>query len=88
MFYDDETQPHCLSRGFPKEKKLKELGELIRPEAIDNLMKEDKYESFAGELENRAHKFLSHSVRGDLSRFTGPNGTLILIMQNWWSRLS
>ena len=74
-FYDGEFQPHCLSRGFSPEKELKELGQLIRPDAIDNLMHEDSYHTFAGELETRAHKFLSHSVRGDLSRFTGPNGT-------------
>ena len=84
-FYDGEFQPHCLSRGFPPEKELKELGQLIRPEAIDNLMDEDNYHTFAGELERRAHKFLSHSVRGDLSRFTGPNGIyfLILTIHRW-----
>lgn len=75
MFYDGEVQPHCLSRGFPKKDELKELGELIRPEVIENVMNEDEYESFASELEKRAHKFLTHSVRGDLSRLTGPNGT-------------
>ena len=74
-FYDGEFQPHCLSRGFPPEEELGELGHLIRPEAINGLIDEDDYHSFAGELERRAHKFLSHSVRGDLSRFTGPNGT-------------
>lgn len=74
-FYDGEFQPHCLSRGFPSEKELEGLGQLIRPEAIENLMGNDDYHNFAGELEMRAHKFLSHSVRGDLSRFTGPNGT-------------
>ena len=77
MFYDDETKPHCLSRGFPSDEELKSLGELIRPEVIQNLMKEDNYESFAGEIEKRAHEYFSHSVRGDLSRFTGPNGMCI-----------
>lgn len=75
-FYDGEFQPHCLSRGFPPKEELKELGQLIRPKAIEDLMDEDNYPTFAGELETRAHKFLSHSVRGDLSRFTGPNGTV------------
>lgn len=74
-FYDGEFQPHCLSRDFPPEKNLKDLGQLIRPEAIDNLMDGNNYHHFAEELEMRAHKFLSHSVRGDLSRFTGPSGT-------------
>ena len=51
MFYNEEVQPHCLSRGFPKKEELKERGQLIRPEVIENLMEEDKYENFAGELE-------------------------------------
>ena len=82
MFFDGEVQPHCLSRGFPEEEELKELGELIRPEAIDEFMGEDRYDNFAGELEKRAHRFLSHSVGGDMSRFTGPNGIVPLLMSD------
>ena len=74
MFYDGEVEPHCLSRGFANDEELKEYGELVRPESINSLMKEDRFDEFAGELEKRAHKFLTHSVRGDLSSFTGPNG--------------
>ena len=74
MFYDGEVQPHCLSRGFPPEEELQEFGQLIRPDAIEHMKEESKFESFASELEKRAHTFLTHSVRGDLSRFTGPNG--------------
>ncbi len=77
-FYDGNYQPHCLSRGFPPKEELRDLGQLIRPKAIDNLMAKKDYQTFAGEIERRAHKFLSHSVRGDLSRFTGPNGTYAL----------
>lgn len=76
MFYDGEVQPHCLSRGFPTEVELKEFGQLIRPDAIAHLKEESEFERFASELEKRAHTFLSHSVRGDLSRFTGPNGRI------------
>ena len=76
MFYDGEVQPHCLSRGFPQDDELKKLGDLIRPEAIKDILKDDEYDSFATELEKRAHKFLTHTVRGDLSRLTGPNGSL------------
>ena len=82
MFFDGEVQPHCLSRGFPEEGELRELGELIRPDAIDSFMGDDRFDTFAGELEKRAHRFLSQSVGGDLSRFTGPNGTLPLLMSD------
>ena len=74
MFYDGEYHPHCLSRGFPEDAELKELGKLVHPDAIESLMHEDDYSQFEAELERRGHHFLSHSVRGDLSRFTGPNG--------------
>lgn len=74
MFYDNEIQPHCISRGFPKDEELSEIGQLISPEIIDKLSAEDHYEDFALDLEKRAHRFLTRSVRGDLSRFTGPNG--------------
>jgi tyrosinase len=79
MYYDGDELPHCLSRGFADETELKELGALVQPATIDELMAEDDYEVFATELEKRAHKFLSHSVRGDLSRFTGPNGKLSFV---------
>ena len=73
-YFDDKEHPHCLSRGFPDNEELKELGELIKPDVIDDLMTESDYDAFASEIERRGHKFLSHSVRGDLSKFTGPNG--------------
>lgn len=74
LFFDDDEQPHCLSRGFASEQELSELGELVAPAAINELVLCDKgYDHFEAELEHRAHKFLSQSIRGDLSRFTGPN---------------
>jgi len=78
-FYDNDFQPHCLSRGFPSDSELQELGQLIRPDAISALMAEKDYSTFASEIEHRAHKFLSHSVRGDLSRFTGPNDPVFFL---------
>ena len=88
MYYDGDIKPHCLSRGFQTEDELEKLGGLIRPEVIEKLMKEDNYWDFARELEERAHKFLTHSVRGDLSRFTGPNGIVPMASQclNWLGR--
>lgn len=73
MFYDEEIKPHCLSHGFPGDDELSELRQLIQPEAIDTLLHEEEYDHIALELEKRAHKFLTHTVRDDLSRFTVPN---------------
>ena len=74
MFYDDKYQPHCLSRGFQKGDKMLELSELIKPEAIDEVMEESDYGKFAHDLEVRAHTFISRSIRGDFSKYTGPYG--------------
>lgn len=84
MFYDGEVQRHCLSRGFASDEELLELGQLVHPKAISNLMAEDNFEIFASDLERRAHKFLSHSVKGDLSRFTGPNSESTLSFSKFW----
>ena len=72
MLYDGEVEPHCLSHGFANDQGLKEHGELIRPASINSLMKEDRFDEFAGELARRALKFLTNSVQGDWSSLTIP----------------
>ena len=72
MYFDGQHQPHCLSRGFSKGPELSALAELIRPEVLEDLMKALTFEGFAPELERRAHRFISRSIRGDFSTYTGP----------------
>ncbi|KAL9077910.1 MAG: hypothetical protein Q9157_003177 [Trypethelium eluteriae] len=86
-YFDGEEHPHCLSRGFPSDGELKELGELIKPEVIEDLMTEPDFDKFASEVERRGHKFLSHSVRGDLSKFTGPNDPVFFLHHTNLDRL-
>ena len=83
LYYDDQVQPHCLSRGFEKGERMEELAELIRPEVIEDLMHDDEYEKFAPELERRAHRFIRDGVNGDFSKFTGPYGKLSFASQNF-----
>lgn len=71
-YYDDQEQPHCLSRGWQSGEALKELANLIDPAALEGLLEEPDFSNFASELENRAHTFISRSVRGDFSKYTGP----------------
>jgi len=73
-YYADELRPHCLSRGFSEGEELKELAELISPNAMANILREKKFESFAPKLEARAHRFISGSIKGDFSKYTGPYG--------------
>ena len=85
MFYDDKYNPHCLSRGFQKGNEMHKLGELIKPEAIDEVMEETGYDKFAHALEVRAHTFISRSIRGDFSKYTGPYGKQSLQRMIMWT---
>ncbi|KAI9665086.1 MAG: hypothetical protein M1821_006534 [Bathelium mastoideum] len=89
-YFDGEEHAHCLSRGFPEHSELRELGELVKPDAIDGLMDEPDFEKFASEIERRGHTFLSRSVRGDLSKFTGPNDPIFFLhhtnLDRLWSK--
>ena len=79
MFYEDQELPHCLSRGFAKGAELRQLTDLIDPAALESLMDEADYATFAPELERRAHTFISKSIRGDFSKYTGPYGRFPLL---------
>jgi len=89
VFYDDDYHPHCLSRNFESGQAMRNLGKLVRPEAIAEIMEEDDYEAFTSRLEHNAHHFLSASVRGDFSKFTGPNDPVFFLHHTnldrlWW----
>ena len=73
-----KSNTHCLSRGFVGPEKLREYGEWIRPEAIEELLMEPIYESFNLRLEDMAHNAIPRSVRGDFAIFTAPYGKLFL----------
>jgi tyrosinase len=74
MFYGEEYQPHCLSRGFSTGDSLEELIALIKPDVLDDIMKEEDFKNFSERLEHNAHRFVSGSIRGDFSKYTGPYG--------------
>ncbi|MCJ1432649.1 hypothetical protein MMC27_002006 [Xylographa pallens] len=78
LYYAENIQPHCLSRGFEQDERLQELGELIRPAVLEELMRESAFETFAPELERRAYTFISRSIRGDFSRYTGPYDSSVI----------
>ncbi|KAF7861798.1 hypothetical protein EAF04_007681 [Stromatinia cepivora] len=90
MFYDNEYHPHCLSRGFRSGTKMKELGKLVQPEVVKNIMSEDNFETFAHRMEHNAHRFVSQSIRGEFSKFTGPYDPVFFLHHTnldrlWWS---
>ncbi|KAF4638022.1 hypothetical protein G7Y89_g45 [Cudoniella acicularis] len=89
MFYDDEYYPHCFSRGFQSGSIKETLGKLVQPEVIARIMEEERFESFALQLEHNAHHFMSESVRGEFSKFTGPYDPVFFLHHTnldrlWW----
>ncbi|KAJ8062942.1 hypothetical protein OCU04_008189 [Sclerotinia nivalis] len=81
---------NCLSRGFRSGAEMKELGKLVQPEVVKNIMSEDNFETFAHRIEHNAHRFVSQSIRGELSKFTGPYDPVFFLHHTnldrlWWS---
>ena len=74
-FLDEMLKPHCLSRGFESGASLRNLSQMIRPEALETLFSHSDYEKFNLGLENGAHIAIPRSIRGDFSLFTAPSGT-------------
>lgn len=73
-YVKSDRRPHCLSRGFAALERLHELGELIRPDAIENLLREESYNAFNLGLEYTAHNAIPRSIQGDFLVLTAPYG--------------
>jgi tyrosinase len=89
MFYDNLDQPHCLSRGFQSGATKEELGKLVQPEVIADIMAEENFETFALRIEHNAHHFVSESIQGEFSKFTGPYDPVFFLHHTnldrlWW----
>jgi tyrosinase len=89
LFYGSDYQPHCLSRGFSTGASLKELSDLIRPDVVDDIMREKEFKDFAERLEKNAHAFASGSIRGDFAKYTGPYDPVFFLHHAnldklWW----
>ena len=50
--------PHCLSRGFESTEALKRLRVKVKPEALDELLRESHYEAFNLGLEDGPHSVI------------------------------
>ncbi|KAM0316953.1 hypothetical protein ACHAO8_002756 [Botrytis cinerea] len=89
MFYDNDYYPHCLSRGFKSGAEMKDLGNLVRPGVVEDIMREGNFEAFAQRIEHNAHRFVSGSIRGEFSKFTGPYDPVFFLHHTnldrlWW----
>jgi len=90
MFYEDRDEPHCLARGFAQGEDLAALTDLVDPDQLEELMNESDFSKFAPELERRAHTFISRSINGDFSKYTGPYDPVFFLhhanLDRLWSK--
>lgn len=69
-FYGEDSQPHCLFQSFSSGVSLHELGDLIRPDVVDDIMQEAGWRDSSQRLEKHAHKPASGSIPGDFPKYT------------------
>ena len=74
QYYNEDHQPHCLSRGFLNSTSMAISSSLIRPAAVEVVLNESNYSTFLLRFEDGPHSAIPVSVKGDFSKFTAPNG--------------
>jgi len=79
QYYSEDWNPHCLSRGFlAAELRDRFVADRLNKSVMEDIMNEPRYFDFLLRLEDGPHSAIPITVRGDFSRFTAPNGMLIL----------
>jgi hypothetical protein len=72
--------PHCLTRDFGSfhHEPVADLSQHVRPEAIDDLLREDDYYAFLVKFEDGPHIAIPKFIMGDFPLFTSPNGQCLV----------
>ncbi|KAF2749222.1 monooxygenase [Sporormia fimetaria CBS 119925] len=78
-YLDDEFHPHCLSRGWLDGDELREQAWELRPEAVDALMAEERYEGFNLGLEHGPHLAVPRTIGGDFLLLTAPSDPVFFL---------
>nr|POE87524.1 tyrosinase ustq [Quercus suber] len=78
-YYDVQYRPHCLSRGFRDDHGSAGHidGHEVRPESIEEVLREPEYEGFVALMESRVHDAIPFGIAGDFETFTAPYGSFI-----------
>ncbi|KAI4598432.1 hypothetical protein KJ359_002842 [Pestalotiopsis sp. 9143b] len=70
-----ESDPHCLSRGFGRDKSPARFsGAAFAPHVIDALFQHQDLATFSMELEETSHDAIPNGIGGDFALFTAPSG--------------
>lgn len=73
-FAGESAKKHCLSRGFQDQNVHNYSGYNVRPEALEQLLQTEDYETFYHAVESGPHDTIPNMVRGDFYLLTAPNG--------------
>ncbi|KAI2618482.1 putative tyrosinase [Hypoxylon sp. NC1633] len=90
QYYDEDWNPHCLSRGFLTGEVQDHFGaQRLNSSAIAAVLDEPDYYKFVLRLEDGPHLAIPIIVRGDFLRFTAPNDPVFILHHGqidrlWW----
>ncbi|KDN64771.1 hypothetical protein CSUB01_08546 [Colletotrichum sublineola] len=69
LYYESQTQPHCLSRGFTDFP-----GKNVNPEAVEKCLGQKNYDAFFLAVEKGPHDMAPDGIRGEFYSFAAPSG--------------
>ncbi|KAI8946359.1 putative tyrosinase [Xylaria longipes] len=90
QYYNEDWNPHCLSRGFLAGELLDHFGaQRLNTSAMAAVLDEPYYYGFLLKLEDGPHSAIPIIVRGDFYRFTAPNDPIFFLHHGqidrlWW----
>ncbi|KAH9909712.1 putative tyrosinase [Xylariomycetidae sp. FL2044] len=90
QYYNEDWNPHCLSRGFLTPDLQDHFGaQRLNSSAMAAVLDESDYYHFLLSLEDGPHSAIPIIVHGDFSRFTAPNDPIFFlhhaqIDRLWW----
>ncbi|KAI0405660.1 putative tyrosinase [Xylaria palmicola] len=90
QYYNEDFNPHCLSRGFLTGELQDHFGaQRLNSSAMAAVLGQPDYYQFLLMLEDGPHSAIPIIVRGDFSRFTAPNDPIFFlhhaqIDRLWW----
>ncbi|XXG94400.1 hypothetical protein Hte_000655 [Hypoxylon texense] len=90
QYYNEDWNPHCLSRGFLTGELQDHFGaQRLNSSAMAAVLDEPGYYGFVLKLEDGPHSAIPITVRGDFLRFTAPNDPIFFLHHGqidrlWW----
>ncbi|KAK1963248.1 Di-copper centre-containing protein, partial [Colletotrichum sublineola] len=82
LYYESQTQPHCLSRGFTDFP-----GKNVNPEAVEKCLGQKNYDAFFLAVEKGPHDMAPDGIRGEFYSFAAPSDPVFYLHHAQLDRL-